>query len=66
MGWPDDDFRIKALGTAPGLWGKKIGRIGMLGTGEPVHWSQESEQLVIQRPPRRPCDHAVVFKVESA
>ena len=63
LGWPEEDVKIKSLGTAANLWQKKISRIRMLGSGEKIQWSRDSEYLMIRKPQQKPCEHAVVFEI---
>ncbi len=62
LGWPQDGWAIKALGKAAG----KVNRVTMLGSREPLVWSQDDGALRLERPRERPCDHAWTFKIEIA
>jgi alpha-L-fucosidase len=63
LGWPEEDVKIKSLGTAANLWQNNISRIRMLGSDEKIQWSRDSECLVIRKPKQKPCEHAVVFVI---
>jgi alpha-L-fucosidase len=63
LGWPAENLEIKALGATTGLLEPPIARITLLGSDEPVRWSRTQAALTIQPPRRKPCDHAIVFKI---
>lgn len=57
LGWPGETATISSLASDP------IEQVEMLGSSEPLRWSQSPSGLRIDTPARRPCDHAVVFKI---
>jgi alpha-L-fucosidase len=63
LGWPADPLEIKSLGAAAGLLEPPIAQITLLGSDEPVQWTQTPTALTIQPPRHKPCDHAIVFKI---
>ncbi len=65
MGVPTEPLKIKSLGTDSKLLDRAISQIQLLGSDEPVNWSQDSDSLTIQPPEKTPCEEAVVFKITS-
>jgi len=61
---PTAEVRIKALGKTAGHVSQPIAQVRLLGSDEPLKWSQEADALVIQRAQRIPSAHAVAFKIE--
>jgi alpha-L-fucosidase len=62
LGWPDDGkLRIRSLAAAAG----RIDSIRLLGSSDPLHWSQRAGGLEVALPQRKPCDHAYVLKIEG-
>jgi alpha-L-fucosidase len=62
LDWPKDQLRIKSLGkrAQPGL---KISSVSMVGSREPLKWSQNTDALVISAPKKKPCENAFAFKI---
>jgi alpha-L-fucosidase len=65
MGWPEGDLRVQSLGRAAGLWDKNIARIVLAGSEEKIHYTRETDALVIRRPKHRPGDYASVFRIDA-
>ena len=63
LGAPKSDVRIKSLGMTAGLLNKPIRTITLLGSSEPVQWSQTGPALIITLPEKIPNDIAIVFKL---
>lgn len=67
LGWPQDGFLVRSLGTAAQTNPGRIERVQILGTDERLSWKQAPEGLrvdsVAYRPPN---DFAVALKVELA
>lgn len=63
LGWPGEAATVKSLGNASPVRAERIEHIQMLGSAEPVSWSQDDQGLHIQTPAQRPCDHAFTFKI---
>jgi alpha-L-fucosidase len=60
LGWPaDGKLRIRALAAAAG----KIRQVSLLGSREPLVWSQQDHGLAITLPEKKPCEHALVLKI---
>jgi len=63
LGAPKEALAIRSLGSAAKLLDQPIGSITLLGSGEPVQWSQTAAALTIQPPKKSPNDTAIVFKI---
>lgn len=63
LGWPALDVVITTLGTDSALQTAQIAGITMLGTTEPLRWSQDASGLHVTPPSTPPCDHAYTFKI---
>jgi alpha-L-fucosidase len=61
---PTAEVRIKALGKSQRNETRPAVRVQMLGSDEPLRWSQQAEALVVAPPKRMPCSHAVTLKIE--
>jgi alpha-L-fucosidase len=65
MGWPEKQAAIPALGSnskhAPG----KIENVELLGHSGKLQWTRDDAGLKIELPEKKPCDHAVVFRVSG-
>jgi hypothetical protein len=55
--------KIKALGTGAKLLGQPIADVMLLGSGEKLTWSQETDALHIEPTHAVPNDIALVFKI---
>jgi alpha-L-fucosidase len=65
MGWPERQAVFPELALGGAQQAGKIGRVQMLGFRGPVKWTQDSSALRVEMPPEKPCDHAIVLKVEG-
>jgi len=63
LGTPQQDLKIKSLGTAAKLVAKPISHITLLGSGEKVQWSQTATDLTIKAPEESPNGIAIVYKI---
>jgi alpha-L-fucosidase len=63
LGIPSSQTRIESLGRRSNSLRKKVTQVHVLGSAEPLNWTQEDSALVIQNPHQKPCDHAIVFKL---
>jgi alpha-L-fucosidase len=65
MGWPEKRAVIAPLGSnskyAPG----RIDQVELLGSPDTLKWTRNEAGLSIQLPERKPCDHAVAFKISG-
>jgi len=66
MGWPDYQAVIKPLALKTALRVGSIRNVELLGFDGRVEWSQDEAGLKILTPAKKPCEHAVVFKVTGA
>ena len=55
--------RIESLGTESSIPAERIVTIGMLGSAEPLAWTQGAAGLTIQTPTRPPDDYPCTFKL---
>src|SRR5690606_18392437 len=62
LGWPGEVTLIKSLGSSSAIPSEWIEHIQMLGSAEPLTWSQDASGLRISTPSQKPCDHAFTFK----
>ena len=63
LGWPGSEAAITSLGSGSSVGGRIRG-VSMLGSDEPVTWTQDDNGLTVSTPGQRPCDHAYTFKIE--
>ncbi|MEO7120510.1 MAG: alpha-L-fucosidase [Ginsengibacter sp.] len=65
LGKPGSDILIKSLGKDSKLSHKKIASVGLLGSGEKLHWKQEKEVLFIKKSFKIPVEEVpvVAFKI---
>jgi alpha-L-fucosidase len=65
MGWPDGQAVIAPLALGGKLDPGKIGAVDLLGHRGPVQWVQDATALRVSLPREKPCDHAVVLKIQG-
>jgi alpha-L-fucosidase len=63
LGWPGESVNFQALGTGSLLSGENIESIKILGTDEPLTWSQSESGLFVTTPTEQAGDHAYTFKI---
>jgi alpha-L-fucosidase len=62
LAWPGDGkLLVRSLARPTG----KIKSVSLLGTSDLVVWSQRDEGLVVTLPTKKPCDYALVLKIEG-
>ena len=66
MGHNSTETRIVSLAPGRGFEARKVARVELLGSSEPLTWTQKTEGLLIASPQRWPSEHAVVFKIQFA
>jgi len=66
MGHNSRETRIASLAPGRGLEARKVARVELLGSSEPLRWTQKTNGLLIASPQRWPNEHAVAFKIQSA
>jgi alpha-L-fucosidase len=66
MGWPEKQAVIVPLGSAsPHLRGQ-IEQVELLGFPGKLKWAREEAGLKIELPEKKPCEHAVAFRLSGA
>ena len=63
LAWPEQQVVVKALGKQ-GLPGKSIAAVCMLGSKDAVGWRQSDAGLTLTVPPKPPCQHAFVYRID--
>jgi alpha-L-fucosidase len=63
MGWPTEPVRIKSLGKYA-LLDNPIKSVSLLGSDEKIDWTREDDEMVIAPPKHKPCEAAIVFRME--
>jgi alpha-L-fucosidase len=61
--WPEHQAVIKAFGKKSPYALPKISEVKLLGEEAKLKWRQTEDALVIETPPRKPCDYAFVFSI---
>jgi alpha-L-fucosidase len=65
LGKPGKDIAIKSLGTTAGLFDGSIGKVELLGSDQPLQWTQNTDALTIKLPTSDLSTTAVVFKISG-
>lgn len=65
MGWPEQSANIAALGARSPQDPGRIENVELLGHGK-LQWKQDDSGLIVQMPPAKPSDHAIVLKIALA
>jgi alpha-L-fucosidase len=65
LGAPHADFQLKSLGAAANLLGSPIQNVAMLGSAQPLHWTQSPGALTITPPQTGLSYIATVFKISA-
>ncbi len=63
LAWPEGGLTIHSLGSNLKLFTGKIAKVELLGSKEPVQWSQEPGGLRVRFPAQKPCEHAFVLRI---
>ncbi|MGH9396939.1 MAG: alpha-L-fucosidase [Terriglobia bacterium] len=63
LGWPGRETVINSLPAGTKLWFGLIRAVQMLGTTDPLKWSQEPSGLRVRLPESKPGDYAYVLKI---
>lgn len=66
MGHNPRESRITSLAPARGLESRRVARVELLGSDEPMKWTLGADGLLIASPQRWPSEHAVTFKIQFA
>jgi len=57
LGWPEKAWHITTLADTP------IAAVTLLGSDEPLRWSQDAGGLTVHTPSVKPCDYAYTLKI---
>jgi len=63
MGWNPRETHIKALAQSRRLEQRKITRVELLGSHDPLKWNLADDGLHIESPQSWPSEHAVAFRI---
>ena len=66
MGWPEQQASIRVLAPGGEHTVGTIRNVELLGAPGKLTWKQETAGLVVQMPPQKPSDHAIVLKIVGA
>ena len=66
MGWPEQQAVIRSLAPGGEHGIGKIRNVELLGAPGKLTWRQDANGLTVQMPQKKPCDHAVAFKLIGA
>ena len=61
----DGEIKLPSLGSNSRYCSRKIGSIEMIGSQSKIEFKQNSENLILKVPEKRPNNYAVVFKIEG-
>jgi alpha-L-fucosidase len=63
MKWPDDaSVAVTSLATSQPVKGK-VGKVELLGHGEPLQFTQDADGLKVKLPSEKPCDYVYALKI---
>ena len=65
LDWPGAEAAIQSLGSEGALKGRTITSIRMLGSDETLKWAQTATELRITSPTAKPCEFAVVYRIDA-
>ena len=65
MAWPEREAKIKALGKSSKHAPGRIANVSLLGSDARLKWRQDSDALVVEMPPQKPCDIAYALKITT-
>lgn len=65
MGWPERQAVFAPLALGGNLGVGKIGKVDLLGHPGRLAWTQDGTGLRVSLPSEKPCDHAVVFRIQG-
>ena len=64
LNWPTDgNVTVKSLGFDNKLLDTQITKVELLGGKDPLKWTRTANQLKVELPAQKPCDHAYVLKI---
>jgi alpha-L-fucosidase len=63
MKWPDDQtVTVTSLASGQPVKGK-VGKVELLGHGEPLQFTQDANGLKVKFPSEKPCDYIYALKI---
>ena len=63
MNWPDDQsVAVTSLAPSQPVKGK-VGKVELLGHGEPLQFNQDADGLKVKLPSEKPCDYVYTLKI---
>jgi alpha-L-fucosidase len=63
MKWPEDQsVAVTSLATSQPVKGK-VGKVELLGNGEPLKFTQDADGLKVKFPAKKPCDYVYALKI---
>ena len=66
LGWPEDGrVTIRSLGKKAGLYDRAIEKVELVGSEAQVRWARRADELAVELPPARPCEHAFALRISS-
>ena len=63
LGWPEKRLTIPALAKASPLITGEVSEVRLLGHNAKLDFSRTKDGLTIVVPEKKPCEHAVAFKI---
>ena len=66
MGVPQENAVVASLASNGKQNVRKISRVELLGFPGKLEWAQDNAGLHVKRPQKKPCKHALAFKVQGA
>ena len=63
LGWPGKSLSIRALAKGSPLVSGEVADVRLLGHDGRLSFTRTEDGLIIQPPEKKPCDHAVAFKI---
>ena len=65
LGWPENgELIIRSLGESGGA-APQVGRVELLGHGQPLEFSRSAAALTVRMPAEKPCDYAYALKIRT-
>jgi alpha-L-fucosidase len=65
MGVPSEMAVIAPLGSSSAVAMGKITNVELLGAPGKLEWTQDSDALRVRLPAQKPCDYAIVFRING-
>ncbi len=65
LDWPERNLVVKSLGTKNEYHFGSIAKVQLLGHNRPLKWTQDEDELNVQFPRTKPCEHAFALKITT-